>query len=504
MKYISVNTTVCCLSIPILILLVGNFSPVFAQVRKVTRENILLLSTRSDVNIRYVCDGSVSPPRVGLFRSQTRSVTSYTNAPRGSRTTKATRECLQKVLQRACGDTIDNDNDGTIDFPEDQSCTSLLGSSEGVPNAAPTSTATPVPIIPAPPPPEPTGTAVFRAPFNTTFSTANFFDHDVAREFIDANGYSRISSGETLIDNLDGHQGYDFSLPEGTTIVAAGDGEVEYAGTETPFSCPLLNKTVSGLFVRIRHTTSEGTYFSVYVHLSRIDVKAGQVVSSGTPLGLSGNTGCSTGPHLHFDIRRPTSDNRMVSVDPFGWSGSDSDPWTLDALGLPSTYLWKPNQAPEMYRQLSLSPNPNTGDRAPVAITTVRSMSFNDDQNPNNEFIEFTLDPRYAGASSLDLSGYYILNNNGDRFDIPQGTSITLSSPLVIRAGTGVSSSQLLYQNRSSGMWNNDGDCVRLFRKSGTRMYYLYYGNKGCAGVAGISSAFRTSQHVGCLVAPDS
>ncbi len=61
----------------------------------------------------------------------------------------------------------------------------------------------------------------------------------------------------------------------------------------------------------IKH--GNGTY-SQYAHLSRISVKVGQVVATGQRIALSGNTGNSSGPHLHFEIR--TTANYGSAVDP--------------------------------------------------------------------------------------------------------------------------------------------------------------------------------------------
>lgn len=66
-----------------------------------------------------------------------------------------------------------------------------------------------------------------------------------------------------------------------------------------------------GNAVVIKH--ANGTY-SQYAHLSRIDVKIGQVVATGQHIALSGNTGNSSGPHLHFEIR--TTANYGSAIDP--------------------------------------------------------------------------------------------------------------------------------------------------------------------------------------------
>ncbi|MFB6677002.1 M23 family metallopeptidase, partial [Streptomyces sp. NPDC056390] len=66
-----------------------------------------------------------------------------------------------------------------------------------------------------------------------------------------------------------------------------------------------------GNAVVIKH--GNGTY-SQYAHLSRIDVRIGQTVSTGQHIALSGNTGNSSGPHLHFEIR--TTPNYGSAVNP--------------------------------------------------------------------------------------------------------------------------------------------------------------------------------------------
>lgn len=87
------------------------------------------------------------------------------------------------------------------------------------------------------------------------------------------------------------HYGLDLEAPYGETVRAAAAGEVVYAG---------WNKG-HGRMVRVRHRSG---YETVYAHLSRILAYEGQEVLEGTPLGLVGNSGRSTGPHLHFEVHR--------------------------------------------------------------------------------------------------------------------------------------------------------------------------------------------------------
>ena len=74
------------------------------------------------------------------------------------------------------------------------------------------------------------------------------------------------------------------------------------------------------------HRLPNGEVFlSIYAHMSEVHVKTGNLVRTGQVLGLSGNTGCSTGPHLHFEMRRLRGTAWPV-FDPYGWEGEGEDP----------------------------------------------------------------------------------------------------------------------------------------------------------------------------------
>ncbi len=86
------------------------------------------------------------------------------------------------------------------------------------------------------------------------------------------------------------HQGVDWAVPVGTAVMASSGGTVTKAGWGSGY----------GYVVYIRHDDGRETR---YGHLSKVLVKAGQKVSQGQKIALSGNTGRSTGPHLHFEMR---------------------------------------------------------------------------------------------------------------------------------------------------------------------------------------------------------
>lgn len=188
---------------------------------------------------------------------------------------------------------------------------------------------------------------IFGRPFDGAFPIGNFFDHDKPIDG-DANGYVLTLCGARDKNQVDGHAGYDWRMPEGTPLFAVADGVVLTAGLEPPHFCPQLNRTVQALLVQLVHTAPTGeTYVSAYGHLSRIDVQQGASVSEGTVIGLSGNTGCSGTPHLHFGVARKVSGN-YVLIDPYGWHSSVRDPWELDSRGAASVWLWKDGAAPPL------------------------------------------------------------------------------------------------------------------------------------------------------------
>ena len=87
------------------------------------------------------------------------------------------------------------------------------------------------------------------------------------------------------------HNGIDFAAATGTPVYATADGRISFVGTQRGY----------GRIVYIDH--SHG-YTSCYAHLSTFDVREGQWVRRGDPIGRVGATGNATGAHLHYEIRR--------------------------------------------------------------------------------------------------------------------------------------------------------------------------------------------------------
>ena len=100
------------------------------------------------------------------------------------------------------------------------------------------------------------------------------------------------------------HNGIDLAAPIGTEVMAAREGVVAETGSNSLY----------GKYVVIAHA---GSYQTVYGHLSRIDVRLNERVNSGRIIGRVGMTGRTTGPHLHFEIRRKGKARDPVELLPF-------------------------------------------------------------------------------------------------------------------------------------------------------------------------------------------
>ncbi|WP_329439847.1 LysM peptidoglycan-binding domain-containing M23 family metallopeptidase [Streptomyces canus] len=100
------------------------------------------------------------------------------------------------------------------------------------------------------------------------------------------------------------HTGVDFVVPTGTSLKAVAAGTVVSAGWGGAYGNQVVIKLNDG-------------YYAQYAHLSQLSVSAGQTVTEGQQIGLSGATGNVTGPHLHFEIR--TTPDYGSDVDPVAY-----------------------------------------------------------------------------------------------------------------------------------------------------------------------------------------
>jgi hypothetical protein len=188
---------------------------------------------------------------------------------------------------------------------------------------------------------------IIRPPFNiepngSSYRLTSYFDH----AYPDYGQYDGVTiyDGENSANfspySYQGHPGYDWAMDFNTPILAAADGVISriVRNCEDPGPCPSLGNRVC-----IRH--SNGIY-SLYAHLTQVNVEANDIVTAGQVIGLSGNTG-TIGPHLHFGVYLGPSclyGNEANPVDPYGWQGNYPDPQQNlpgAAAGANSPCLWR-------------------------------------------------------------------------------------------------------------------------------------------------------------------
>ena len=113
------------------------------------------------------------------------------------------------------------------------------------------------------------------------------------------------------------HRAIDLRAAVGTPVYAAEDGTVDWVQAWNGHSTS--GDQSYGNLVRIRHADYNGGKLqTLYAHLQRVTVKNGQAVREGEVIGYSGNTGNSTGPHLHFEVRL-----NGTRYNPLNWLDDD-------------------------------------------------------------------------------------------------------------------------------------------------------------------------------------
>ena len=145
-----------------------------------------------------------------------------------------------------------------------------------------------------------------------------------------------------------GHDGTDYLIRSGTPVLAAASGTVTFAGQISGY-CWVTGQVETANVIKIEH---DNGYVTEYWHLSSFAAglaQGNEVTRDPTqPIGYSGNTGCSSGPHLHFGVRNALG----IVVDPYDWMPlpdaewyGETDPWqqyNADNGGDDATshYLW--------------------------------------------------------------------------------------------------------------------------------------------------------------------
>jgi murein DD-endopeptidase MepM/ murein hydrolase activator NlpD len=167
------------------------------------------------------------------------------------------------------------------------------GSSRPAPAATRATTVDASPTSPPPPQPSPAPAPAAPAPAAGARATPARYETGPSEPRhwpLDVGGF--VTRGQVVPgDPAESHPGIDVAVPEGSNVRAAGGGTVEQAGTDSAY----------GLFVLLRHPSG---YQSMYGHASRLMVQQGDTVQAGQVIALSGSSGRSTAPHLHFEIRQ--------------------------------------------------------------------------------------------------------------------------------------------------------------------------------------------------------
>jgi len=204
----------------------------------------------------------------------------------------------------------------------------------------------------------PTSSPFMVSPYAGWTEVASFLDHDSPDYAVDgvivlANGLRATAADGQESDvfpaywspelrqyvNYDGHNGYDFDISY-QPVLAAASGTVEFAGWN--------EGSVYGGYGQMVLIDHHNGYVTLYGHLSQLEVKTGDTVAAGQEIAISGSTGHSSGPHLHFSVFHDCQ-----VTDPYGWSGAGRDP-LRDFDNEKASYLWLPGHDP-----LVLNPPPH-------------------------------------------------------------------------------------------------------------------------------------------------
>jgi murein DD-endopeptidase MepM/ murein hydrolase activator NlpD len=110
------------------------------------------------------------------------------------------------------------------------------------------------------------------------------------------------------------HLGIDYACPIGTAVRAVESGKVVAAGT--------YDETGEHYMILLIHRDDTHKVVAFYTHLSRFNVPVGKVVEKGTIIARSGNSGMSSGPHLHFELRVGPVENIVYSHRWMRWNAA--------------------------------------------------------------------------------------------------------------------------------------------------------------------------------------
>ena len=194
------------------------------------------------------------------------------------------------------------------------------------------------------------------------------FKNSSGSNFVINGNYS--GGGESNYLFYDGHPGYDYRTTDQSSdgrinVLAAADGTA-YLGGNTYNT------------VYIDHGNDYQTY---YLHLYQRNITDGQSVTRGQVIGISGDTGSSGSPHLHFEVKK-----NSIPVDPYGWKGSGSDPYT-SYTGVTNLDLWTSSSSTSVVTHTLTPPAKTTVSRGGTLIFSV------EETNNSSAYYKFYIQP---------------------------------------------------------------------------------------------------------------
>jgi len=278
-------------------------------------------------------------------------------------------------------------------------------------------------------------------PFAGEPTVSNFFDHGatvpgMVRRFDDA-----------LVWGIRGHHAYDFNMAIGTPLLAMAPGVVRTARDLGPKRCSDGREVPDNVQVHVAHPDSEGrTVVARYQHLSAVQVAVGDVVTAGQQIALSGNTGCSSGPHLHLELRR---------------QGQQVDPYREG--------MWQPGAAPTLRRMARTTLRSTVGPHRMVGTDALSPVG--------GEWVDVKV--REGASGPVPMRGMTLHNNAGDRYVLP---AVTVSPGDAFRVWTNnptVDAGSAGSWNRAQEAWSDAGDCATLRDASGAVVGRLSFGRRG-------------------------
>lgn len=178
---------------------------------------------------------------------------------------------------------------------------------------------------------------------------------------------------------LKGHNGVDWGMPTGTLLISGADGVIMETGSDP---------TGYGNYLKILH---DG-FLTIYAHLKELRVKRGDRVVTGQLVGISDNTGNSTGPHLHFGVapcdasgnKTEASNGYTGYIDPFG----NRVTWEIKNISKPV----EPSTQPTTPTTPANDVNAKKGTQVDKVLTFLKSKGYvpDDDSNKylNGEFYD--------------------------------------------------------------------------------------------------------------------